>query len=37
VNGMVDIVSIPGGYSGGVDESGGNEMALLGDAMEEEV
>jgi hypothetical protein len=34
-NAMVDVVAIPGGFSGGIDESGSNEMALLGEAMEE--
>jgi hypothetical protein len=34
-NAMVDVISIPGGFSGGTDESEGNEMALLGEAMEE--
>jgi hypothetical protein len=34
-NAMVDVISIPGGFSGGTDESEGNELALLGEAMEE--
>ena len=33
---MVDVVALPGGYHGGVEEdSGGNDMALLGVAMQE--
>jgi hypothetical protein len=36
-NAMVDVVSITGGFSGGMDESGCNEMALLGEAMLEEL
>lgn len=34
-NAMVDVIAIPGGFTGGTDESEGNEMALLGEAMEE--
>jgi hypothetical protein len=34
-NAVVDVIAIPGGFSGGTEESGGNEMALLGEAMEE--
>ena len=36
-NAMVDVIAIPGGFAGGVgtDESEGNEMALLGEAVEE--
>jgi hypothetical protein len=34
-NAVVDVIAIPGGFSGGTDESGENEMALLGEAMEE--
>jgi viroplasmin and RNaseH domain-containing protein len=35
-NAMVDVIAIPGGFCGGTNnESDGNEMALLGEAMEE--
>lgn len=35
-NTMVDVVALPGGYHGGNEEdSGGNDMALLGAAMQE--
>lgn len=34
-NSMVDVIGIPGGFYGGSDEGNGNEMALLGVAMEE--
>jgi hypothetical protein len=34
-NALVDVIAIPGGFTGGTDESEGNEMALLGEAMEE--
>jgi hypothetical protein len=32
-NALVDVIAIPGGFTGGTDESEGNEMALLGEAM----
>ena len=34
-NAMVDVIAIPGGFCGVSNESDGNEMALLGEAMEE--
>lgn len=34
-NAMVDVIAIPGGFCGVSNEADGNEMALLGEAMEE--
>ena len=34
-NAMVDVIAIPGGFCGVSTEADGNEMALLGAAMEE--
>jgi hypothetical protein len=31
-NAMVDVTAIPGGFCGGTNESGGDKMALLGEA-----